>query len=60
MGTINVGIDGVDLWAQDTPSDVGEEPNPDIGPMRISQDIWVRNFPVHFSMARPTSGSSKS
>ncbi|HNY02550.1 MAG TPA: S8 family serine peptidase, partial [Bacteroidales bacterium] len=30
-----------DLWAQDTPDDIGIEPNPDNGPMWISQDIWV-------------------
>lgn len=36
---------GVDGWMQDTPIDVGEEPNPDTSPMWESQDIWVRNLP---------------
>lgn len=31
------------LYMQDTPNDMGLEPNPDTGPMWISQDIWVRN-----------------
>jgi hypothetical protein len=31
---------------QDTPSDTGIEPNPDTGPMWVSQDIWVRNAPL--------------
>jgi hypothetical protein len=30
------------LYMQDTPSDVGLEPNPDTGPMWLSPDIWVR------------------
>src|SRR5260370_5575456 len=34
-------------WAQqvyikDTPADTGVEPNPDTGPMWVSDDIWVR------------------
>lgn len=32
-----------DLYVQDTPQDVGLEPNPDPGPMWVSDDIWVRN-----------------
>ena len=31
-----------DLYMQDTPADTGVEPNPDSGPMYVSQDIWVR------------------
>lgn len=31
------------LYMQDTPLDFGLEPNPDNGPMWISNDIWVRN-----------------
>lgn len=31
-----------DLYMEDTPQDVGLEPNPDPGPMWVSQDIWVR------------------
>ncbi|HVZ41593.1 MAG TPA: T9SS type A sorting domain-containing protein [Candidatus Kapabacteria bacterium] len=31
------------LFMQDTPLDFGLEPNPDTGPMWISNDIWVRN-----------------
>ncbi len=34
-----------DLYIKDTPADTGIEPNPDGGPMWISQDIWVRNSP---------------
>jgi hypothetical protein len=30
---------------QDTPADTGVEPNPDTGPMWVSEDIWVRNSP---------------
>jgi hypothetical protein len=30
---------------QDTPADTGVEPNPDTGPLWVSQDIWVRNAP---------------
>jgi hypothetical protein len=38
-----------DLMLRDTPQDVGFEPNPDTGPMWISDDIWVRNQPDGFS-----------
>lgn len=34
---------GPDLSISDTPFDAGLEPNPDPGPMWISDDIWVRN-----------------
>jgi Common central domain of tyrosinase/Bacterial Ig domain len=33
------------VYMQDTPADTGVEPNPDTGPMWVSQDIWVRNSP---------------
>ena len=33
---------GFDLMSQDRPFDTGVEPNPDTGPMWISEDIWVR------------------
>ena len=33
----------LDLFMKDTPHDFGVEPNPDNGPMWISDDIWVRN-----------------
>lgn len=33
------------VYMQDTPVDTGVEPNPDTGPMWVSQDIWVRNSP---------------
>jgi hypothetical protein len=33
------------VYMQDTPADTGVEPNPDTGPMYVSQDIWVRNAP---------------
>ncbi|HEY1527537.1 MAG TPA: tyrosinase family protein [Candidatus Angelobacter sp.] len=32
-------------YMKDTPADTGAEPNPDTGPMWVSQDIWVRNSP---------------
>jgi hypothetical protein len=32
----------VDLWSQDTPADLGVEPNPTSAPMWQSDDIWVR------------------
>lgn len=38
---------GPDLSIQDTPLDAGFEPNPDSGPMWISDDIWVRNQDDH-------------
>ncbi|UII31520.1 S8 family serine peptidase [Fulvivirga ulvae] len=31
-----------DIYAKDRPFDIGNEPNPDNGPMWISEDIWVR------------------
>ncbi len=31
-----------DIYTQDRPFDNGTEPNPDTGPMWISEDIWVR------------------
>jgi hypothetical protein len=34
-----------DLYIQDTPLDTGVEPNPDTGPMWVSDDIWVRTSP---------------
>jgi Common central domain of tyrosinase/Bacterial Ig domain len=33
------------VYMKDTPADTGAEPNPDNGPMWVSQDIWVRNTP---------------
>ena len=36
---------GPDLYIKDTPSDTGIEPNPDTGPMWVTEDIWVRNNP---------------
>ncbi len=32
----------VDLYVKDRPFDTGVEPNPDGGPMWISEDIWIR------------------
>lgn len=34
-----------DLYIKDRPFDTGIEPNPDSGPMWISDDIWVRQNP---------------
>jgi hypothetical protein len=36
---------GPDLYIKDTPADTGIEPNPDTGPMWVTEDIWVRNNP---------------
>ena len=36
---------GQDLIMKDTPSDNGTEPNPDSGPMWVSEDIWIRQDP---------------
>ncbi len=36
---------GPDLYMKDTPADTGVEPNPDPGPMWVSEDIWVRTSP---------------
>lgn len=36
---------GADLYIKDTPADTGIEPNPDTGPMWVTEDIWVRNNP---------------
>src|SRR5258707_15453007 len=33
------------VYMQDTPADTGIEPNPDTGPMWVSDDIWVRTTP---------------
>jgi hypothetical protein len=34
-----------ELYLKDTPTDTGVEPNPDTGPMWVSDDIWVRTAP---------------
>src|SRR5689334_1812702 len=34
-----------DLYMKDTPADTGLEPNPDTGPMWVTEDIWVRTTP---------------
>lgn len=34
-----------DLYMKDTPADTGVEPNPDPGPMWVTEDIWVRQDP---------------
>src|SRR5688572_1955499 len=36
---------GEDLYIKDTPVDSGVEPNPDTGPMWVTEDIWVRSTP---------------
>jgi serine protease len=33
------------VYMKDTPTDTGLEPNPDLGPMWVSEDIWVRTSP---------------
>ena len=37
--------EGADLYMKDTPMDTGIEPNPDGGPMWVTEDIWVRTTP---------------
>ena len=34
-----------DVYMKDTPADTGIEPNPDTGPMWVTDDIWVRITP---------------
>ncbi|MGE3820877.1 MAG: tyrosinase family protein, partial [Isosphaeraceae bacterium] len=34
-----------DVYIKDTPADTGVEPNPDSGPMWVSEDVWVRRTP---------------
>ncbi|MGO4549870.1 tyrosinase family protein [Lysobacter sp. 2RAF19] len=41
----NAAIAQADLYIRDTPADTGVQPNPDSGPMWVSQDIWVRTSP---------------
>src|SRR5262249_13915856 len=43
---IAIAASPADLYMQDTPLDTGVEPNPDTGPMYVSQDIWVRQNPI--------------
>ena len=49
-----------DLVIRDTPADTGVQPNPDSGPMWLSEDIWVRTSadpnwrPQPFTAASPT------
>ena len=51
---------GPDLYSRDTPLDTGIEPNPDLGAMWVSEDIWVRNVadpnyqPFPFPEGAPT------
>ena len=42
FSVIVTGITVPDLYIKDRPFDVGLQPNPDSGPMWISDDIWVR------------------
>jgi hypothetical protein len=35
-----------DLYMKDTPADTGAEPNPDLGAMYVTEDIWVRQNPI--------------
>jgi hypothetical protein len=37
-----ISVPTTDLYIKDRPFDIGLEPNPDLGPMWISDDIWVR------------------
>ena len=40
-----IAIAQADLYIRDTPADTGVQPNPDAGPMWVSEDIWVRTSP---------------
>lgn len=42
FSVIVTGIAVPDLYIKDRPYDIGLQPNPDSGPMWISEDIWVR------------------
>jgi len=46
------------VYMKDTPADTGAEPNPDTGPMWVSQDIWVRNSPDPAYHPNPFTASS--
>jgi Common central domain of tyrosinase/Bacterial Ig domain len=46
------------VYMQDTPADTGAQPNPDTGPMWVSQDIWVRNSPDPGYQPYPFTASS--
>jgi hypothetical protein len=46
------------VYMKDTPTDTGVEPNPDTGPMWVSQDIWVRNSPDPGYQPYPFTGGS--
>lgn len=41
----NTALAQSDLYIRDTPADTGVQPNPDPGPMWVSEDIWVRTSP---------------
>ena len=41
----NAAMAQADLYIRDTPADTGVQPNPDAGPMWVSQDIWNRTSP---------------
>lgn len=42
---ITPGFAAADLYIEDQPSDMGDEPNPSNGPFWVSEDIWVRSTP---------------
>jgi hypothetical protein len=44
LATIPSGL-AQSVYMKDTPADTGAEPNPDPGPMWVSDDIWVRTHP---------------
>lgn len=45
LATVVNAQSGPDLYIKDTPLDTGVEPNPDTGPMWVTEDIWVRTTP---------------
>ncbi len=56
----SVAMAQADLYVADRPADTGIQPNPDTGPMWLSEDIWIRTSPdpnyrpLPFNPASPT------
>lgn len=48
----------LDLYMKDTPLDTGIEPNPDTGPMWVTEDIWVRTSPDPNYQPQPFNAAS--
>lgn len=50
VGLLHLAVPAVDaaadLYMKDTLADTGVEPNPDAGPMYVTEDIWARQNPI--------------